>query len=340
MSDDARQDSLLGLRRSLPADLAAVVVLTLSTVGAVLVPVVNTTPIRSVLAVPIVLFIPGYALVAALFPEGADAASEATVPDAGDQNTKGGISNMERVALSFGVSVALVSLIGLVLNLTPVGITLASVLLAVSGITLGLTYIAAYRRLQLPEADRLVVPYTIWLQSIKEPFTNHDSRFDKTLSAITIVAVLLAVTTAGYAFAVPPQADAFTEFYIVTEDDDGELVADNYPTAFTVGESQPLVVGIGNHEHRTMEYSLIVELQEVTIENDSATVHESDELLRQQMTVSDEESVHEEVTIAPDREGEQLRLAFMLYKDEPPSEPTVDNAYRETHLWIDVSASS
>jgi uncharacterized membrane protein len=32
-----------------------------------------------------------------------------------------------------------------------------------------------------------------------------------------------------------------------------------------------------------------------------------------------------------------LRLAYLLYKGEAPPEPTVENAYREVHLWVNVT---
>lgn len=325
----------------LPADLTAILLVTMATVAAVVVPFVTATPLRAVLAVPFVLFVPGYALVAALFPERAGPSAERkTGQHRGKDDERDGISGMERVALSFGTSIAIVPLIGLVLNITPFGIRLEPVLLSVAGVTLGLTYFATYRRLQLPESDRLAVPYRDWMRSVADAFSGHDSRLDAALSVLAVVAVLLAVSSVGYAFAVPPQADAFTEFYIVTEQDGGDLVADEYPTDFTVGESQPLVVGIGNHEHRTVEYSLLVELQEVTVENDTATIYGSEELLRRQTTVADGETVHEDVNITPETDGERLRLTFMLFKGDPPAEPTIDTAYRETHLWIDVSTSS
>lgn len=321
MTDNTDQPSIVStLRASLPADLTAVVLVTMATVAAVGIPVINTTPIRVILATPFVLFIPGYALVAALFPE------------------ENGISGMERLALAFGTSIAIVPILGLILNSTPFGIRLEPVLLFVSGVTLGLTYIATYRRLQLPADDRLVVPFRRWIQSVITVFSGHESRRDSVLTVVALVSVLLAVSSVGYAFAVPQQADAFTEFYIVTEQDDGELVADDYPTEFTVGESQPIIVGIGNREHQLTEYTLVVELQEVTVENDSTTVHESDELLRRQPTVATEETSHEEVEITPEMEGDRLRLTFMLFKNDAPAEPTIDNAYRETHLWINVSA--
>jgi len=42
-------------------------------------------------------------------------------------------------------------------------------------------------------------------------------------------------------------------------------------------------------------------------------------------------------TVAPTLPGERLRLVYLLYKGDPPAEPTVENAYREVHLWVNVS---
>jgi len=70
MTNDTTYDGIdPSASRSVPADLAAILVYTSATVAAIAVPVMNTTPLRAVLAVPFVLFIPGYAIVAALYPE-------------------------------------------------------------------------------------------------------------------------------------------------------------------------------------------------------------------------------------------------------------------------------
>ena len=70
--------------RRLPADLAATVVATLLTLAAVFVPVVNDTPLRVAFGLVFVLFLPGYAFIAALFPEAGTATSEAeTKPNRG-----------------------------------------------------------------------------------------------------------------------------------------------------------------------------------------------------------------------------------------------------------------
>lgn len=340
-TDDGRDNTAGGSFLGIPTDLAVVVLLTILMTAAVTLPVLRSTPIRSLLAVPFVLFLPGYAVVAALFPEAAESADEAS--EEGNESTGAshtGLTYFERAALSFGVSVAVVPLIGLVLNVTPFGIQLGSVLLLVTQVTLVSSIIALYRRLRLPVRDQFAVPFRAWGRSVIGVFTGHESNADRVLTVLTVLALLLAVSSAGYAFAVPKQADAFTELYIVTEGDDGELVADDYPTEFVSGESKPIVVGVGNYEHRTVEYSLVVELQDVTVENNSTRVREREEVARERITLSDEETWENELNVTPGMTGERLRLSFMLFKGDLPSDPTADAAYRETHLWISVSERS
>src|SRR5712692_10898639 len=66
------------------------------------------SPVRVVLGLPLVLFFPGYVLIAALYPRRND------------------LDGIERVALSLGLSLAVVPLIGLVLKYTPWGIRLTT----------------------------------------------------------------------------------------------------------------------------------------------------------------------------------------------------------------------
>ena len=77
----------------IPIDLALVIVLTLACILFVLTPWLDGSPVRVVLGLLLVLFLPGYSLVAALFP---------------GRDDLGGI---ERIALSFGISIAVVPLI-------------------------------------------------------------------------------------------------------------------------------------------------------------------------------------------------------------------------------------
>ena len=109
-------------------------IITLSAITAILVFTVPETvyPIvyaRYILGTIFILLLPGYSLIKALFP------------------TKE-IDNIERVALSMGMSIALVPLIGLLLNYTPWGIRLTPITLSLLALTLTLATAALLREHQ------------------------------------------------------------------------------------------------------------------------------------------------------------------------------------------------
>lgn len=348
--------------RALPADLAAVVAFVVLTCLAVLVPGVNETPLRIMFGLPFVLFLPGYALIAALFPEEGSTPTddrpdqletETGVPDTDDvaEATSGGelsslsrggtgrgIDGIERTALSFGLSIAVVPLLGLVLNFTPWGIRLLPILITVAGFTLAMTAVAAVRRQELPESERFSVPYRSWLETGRGELVAPETRLDGVLNVLLVCSILLAVGSVAYAVAVPPQGEQFTEFYVLTEDEDGTLVAADYPTEFTVGQSQPIVLGVGNNEAESVEYTVVVQLQEVETENNETTVRQRETLDRLSTpSIDNNETWQQEYRITPTMAGENLRVQFLLYRGEVPANPTGENAYRELHLWIDVT---
>ncbi len=84
--------------------------------------------LRYVLGTIFVLFIPGYVTVETLYPR------------------EGDLKPLERLALSIGLSLALVPLIGLVLNYTPWGIRLEPVLTSLATYNLIIALVALYRK--------------------------------------------------------------------------------------------------------------------------------------------------------------------------------------------------
>jgi hypothetical protein len=86
---------------------------------------------RWVLGSMFVLFLPGYMAVEALFPRGRE------------------LDMIERFALSVGLSLALVPLVGLLLNYTPWGIRLDPIMMSLTILTMGLSMIAMARRYRL-----------------------------------------------------------------------------------------------------------------------------------------------------------------------------------------------
>ena len=100
-----------------------------------------STGLRIALGVPLLVFFPGYTLMAALFPQ------------------RGGVGVLERIALSFGMSIAVVPLLGLVLNYTPWGIRLEPILYSVASFILITSIIAWLRRKRLPQAERFSIEF-------------------------------------------------------------------------------------------------------------------------------------------------------------------------------------
>jgi len=121
----------------IPSDLLAAVIVALATLIFTLTPL-SDFPVRIPLGLVMVLFVPGYTLIAALFPKKAD------------------LEGIERTALSFGLSIAVVPLIGLGLNYTPWGIRLKPILFSISAFTLAFTAISAYRRVKIATKSKSV----------------------------------------------------------------------------------------------------------------------------------------------------------------------------------------
>jgi len=92
--------------------------------------------IRNILGLIFVLWLPGYAFIKALFPVKTELKSS---------NNLTNLTNVERFALSAIMSLAWVALISLVLNFTPWGINVMSILLSLSSFSLVLLLVAVIR---------------------------------------------------------------------------------------------------------------------------------------------------------------------------------------------------
>lgn len=166
---------------------------------------------------------------------------------------------------------------------------------------------------------------------------------------LLVASVILALGSVSYAAAVPTHGEQFSEFYLLTENDEGELVADGYPSEVVHGESTSVVIGITNHEHESTEYTVVVQLQAVetggggtATANETANASEIQVVDREQLDqfsaqLEHNETVHHDHELRPTMAGESLRVQYLLYSGESPAEPTEENAYRSVQLWVDVS---
>lgn len=93
--------------------------------------------IRYVFGTALVLWLPGYTFLKALYPEHPSIRT-------GDKD----LDTIERIALSIGLSLALVPIVGLLLNYTPWGIALTSIVLSLSALTIVFASAAIIRQWQ------------------------------------------------------------------------------------------------------------------------------------------------------------------------------------------------
>ena len=251
-----------------------------------------SSALRIVFGLPVVLFFPGYTLTAALF------------------RRKGALDVIARVALSFGLSIAVVSLIGLILNYTPWGIRLYPILISVTIFILATSLIAWYRRRRLAKAERFTVSFHLNLA----PWRGQ-SLVDKVLSIILIMAILGAMGTLSYVIVKPKVGEKFTEFYILGLE--GKAI--DYPRELKVGEPGEVMVGIINREHETVSYWVKVTIDGVRNNEVGPLVLEHDE------------KWEEVVSFTPHRAGDSRKAEFLLYKDKES-----ETYLKPLRLWIDV----
>jgi uncharacterized membrane protein len=327
---------------AVPVDLVAVVALTLATGAAVGLSVGRGSVAVAALGFVFLLFAPGYAVIAALFPGSGSAAADrdgrsrlgwgADAPAA--RLRERGLDGVERFVLSVGASVVVVPLAAFLLN-PVVGIEPVPVVAAVGALTLVAAGVAALRRRRLPAEDRFHVPVAARLRAAW-PGRPSGEGADAVLNAVLAVSLVFAAGGVGYA-AVSGTATGDTEFALLTTNETGGLAAEDYPTEFVRGESKPVVLSVTNAEGSPTEYTTVVELQRVRGAGEGASVVAVRELRSFSVELDDGETWRRTYDVRPELTGDRLRLAFMLYRGDPPENPSLATAYRETHLWLDVS---
>lgn len=287
----------LRLILQLPSDLRVVIAIAVLTFASVLAPPLEHTAIRTILGIPLVLFLPGYTLIAALFPGKKD------------------LDTIERIALSFGLSIAIVPLIGLALNFTPWGIRLVPILISLTFFIIVMAFIAHLRRLKLQENMRFEVKFKEMYNSLKtEILVKPEKRIDRILTVILVISIVAALFMLVYVIVTPKQGEKFTEFYILGTGGKAE----GYPTNLTAGKTSAVIVGIVNHEYEPVNFTLQVKINE-------------EMLKEQQVQTAHNQTWEQPVNFTPLRAGTGLKLQFLLYRNDNLTQP-----YRDTHLWVNV----
>lgn len=269
-------------------DLLAAIVLTL-----LLVPLALLTegPLRVGLGLLFLLFFPGYTLIAALF------------------SRRDSFDMVERVVLSFALSIAIVPLIGLVLNYTPWGITTHSVVVTTVLFIILASAAALYRRWRVAKEERFEIRLHIGRLEWKRW-----SKLNTALSAVLVLSVLGTIGVLVYTVDTLKERDRFTEFYVLSS----QGTADGFPQELLVGQPGEVILGLENHEHQTTTYRIEAWIAGTKIQDIGP------------ISLTDGEKWEEKFTFVPTSAGQDQELDFWLYKGAE------SEIYREVHLWLDV----
>ena len=140
------------------------------------------SPACVILGLPFILFFPGYMLICALFPRKKD------------------LDWIEKLALSMGLSIAVTSLMGLMLNYTPFGIRLYPVTFSLFLFMLPLSAVAVYRRRIISSSNVFALLLQMNISGCFKRFTSEflkSSDANKVFKIIAIIAfifIILALT--------------------------------------------------------------------------------------------------------------------------------------------------
>lgn len=299
---------------------------------------------RVVIALPLVLLLPGYALVSAVFPRKGE--SPTGMPTFDDDTTRQPSptgtepGHLGRIALSVVASVAVVPMSVLVLDVSTYPIRLVPVLLTVSLTTVGLLVVATLRRLRVVPANRYefdagAFPRLFYSDADTHRFSR--SKWDARLPNLVLaVGALLLLSSVGYAAVNQPTGAEFTEFRVETEDMTSDTQA-LYPATLS-GESTVETV-VTNHEGDAVDYTVVAVLQDVERSDSSVTVASASEVGRASETVDAGEQSRIPVTVQPDGDGER-RLVLLLYRGDAPEDPSAETAYRSIRLQVSVDGGA
>ena len=275
------------------ADLFLTVAWALGTVPVVLALSSLDAP-RVVVGLPFVLFLPGYSLLAALYPR------------------RNELEGLERLALSFGMSIAVVPLIGVALNYSPWGVRLEPILAFVALFIVLAAAVAAFRRGMLPAEEAFGLARNVRLLP-RWP----RARLANGLLALALVAFVAGLgMVAHFATTSRGSSEGFTEFYLLGPGGRAE----GYPGLVKAGEHVTAVLGLVNHEQQDTAYRIAVSL-------DGDSADEIDGLV-----LAEGERWEKTVALLPAHAGDSQKAEFLLYKDGG-SEP-----YRSLHLWLNVES--
>lgn len=292
--------------------------------------------IRIILGLPILFFTPGYMLSFILFPL---------------RKTKIFIDTIERLALSLALSMAIIPLIGIVLNYSPFGLTLEPILITLTVYIIGAGLIALYRWYNTPSKEKVITKL-----DISPP--NLGKNLDTVITIILIASIITAPFSLAFVILSPRMDETYTEFYLLSSDE----TAEDYRRKLAIEEDNSVIIGIANHEHKKINYTIEIWLLNLSIIYNLTTFDYETEYdhmwyLDKMNVLLDHTQPNVEERWKPQweynytfnitRKG-TFKLLFLLFTDSTGDysfekdyknivNQKMNNSYRATNIWLEVS---
>jgi len=277
----------------------------LALVGAVLLTLQLGLPlvVRGALVLPLLLLVPGYTVVAALFPAAHGAPTTSTLEP----------TLAERLGLAVGLSIGLVPMIGIAVDAIW-SLTLVPVLDSVAAVTIAAGVVALVRRTRLPDNERFRAT-----AALRTAITSAGNRPATQLFLVAAILVSVVAISVSGAVAMNDGGEGVTEFYLTTEGPSGEQVL---ATNETIGNASVHRLVVHDADAPRSTYTIVARTGRIT------TTGVTDRRTLGQTTVTLDENGTARTTYDLDLErGERpLVLVYLLYEDGPPAEPTRNNA--------------
>jgi uncharacterized membrane protein len=278
----------------IPLYLLILLLWTVFAVVIVYIPFLNSAFLRQIFTLPVLLFIPGYVTTVALYPK------------------KDSIEAIERIALSFGFSIAAASLFGLFFKVNPGKLTSLMIVLCI--FTIVLVFIAAYRLGKLHEEMQYSAQFDKIYELIYYKLNTNKSIKNRISTGILIFTVVLAISMLYFVITVPKIGEKFSEFYILGPG--GK--ANNYTTDLKYNQPADILISVINHEYRPVNYTVQVVLEKEIL---------TDTWFR----LNHDQTWKQNISYIPDITGTDLNLEFLLFKEDNFTAP-----YQKLNLWVDI----
>lgn len=260
--------------------------------GLLLVIVFFSDVLRIILGLPFALFLPGFLLTLVLYPR------------------KDELEGLARIALSVGLSIIIVPLIGLVLNYLSWGVRLLPMMLSLIFFDIILIFLSWCRRTNLPEEERFAL--TFHIGSIK---WSNKTKGTKIIHTALLIAVFLLIVTSVLILYSPKTGENYTEFYITSLNN----VKTGYPEQLQTGEYGTVKTVIINNEQQKTTYRM-----EIWVDGDIIQTISP-------INLENLEKWERNVSFKIEKPKDLAKVDFVLFRDGQDTKP-----YRQLRLLVEI----